>query len=89
MLLIILRYKILQSLHFVFSCSDPSRVDALDEDQQTPLIEAAASNSHEILKMLLEYGAKINVVDCNQKTAIFWAAETNSLEALKVLVLLS
>lgn len=59
-------------------------MDALDRDGQTALIEAAAKNNSQILKILLNRGAKIDILDNSHKSVIFWAAESNAVNVLEV-----
>jgi ankyrin repeat protein len=53
-------------------------VKAVDEDGTPALILAAFTGYGEVVRLLLEHGADINVRDARGWTALMWAFQTNS-----------
>ena len=62
-------------------------VNQQDNKGLTPLMYAALNNYSEIVQLLLDNGAKINMVDkMAGSTALIWASTADSVKAAKVLV---
>ena len=61
-------------------------LNELDEYGFTYLIEAAIANNYDIAKLLLDYGADVNLPDSTGGTALIWAAENNNLRLAKLLL---
>ena len=57
-----------------------------DLDDETPLHIAAVVGSVECVKLLLNYGADINVVDEDNNTPLHWACSSGMLDTVKHLV---
>lgn len=65
---------------------DPSLVNKLDKDGQSPLYLAANSNKPDMVKLLLELGARINVRNKDGKTALHGASFWGHIECMKILI---
>lgn len=63
-----------------------SQVNQLDEYGFTPLIEAAIADNLQIAKMLVDYGADVDLQDMTGGTALHWAAENNNLSLAQLLL---
>jgi len=53
---------------------------------QTPLHWAAKRNKSDVIKLLIENGARINQRDMGGRTALFLASKANNLQAVKALL---
>ncbi|XP_028399549.1 ankyrin repeat and MYND domain-containing protein 2-like [Dendronephthya gigantea] len=63
------------------------KVDSLDEDGMTPLMQAAYKGKHEICQLLIDKGANVNCSKHEHKyTPLMFACLSGSLEATKVLL---
>ena len=58
-----------------------------DDFRQTPLHIAAKRDNPEIIKLLLEYGAKIDFEDCTGQTPLHISSKYNQIENVKILLL--
>ena len=52
----------------------------------TDLIEAAKDGNLEVLELLLQQGANIDIQNNNGNTALIWAARNDRLEVVKLLL---
>ena len=71
-------------MSFHIPSSRDADVNAVDGDNQTPLVIAAANGNAETVSLLLRYKADLHINDSCDKSAIFWAAEENCLDVLEV-----
>src|SRR3990167_3183372 len=55
-------------------------------DGDTPLIEAARKNNTQIMKVLLDSGARPNLQNRSGDTALIWAARNKNYDALEMLM---
>jgi ankyrin repeat protein len=63
---------------------NPNAVD--DRDARTALMFAAANGNTEIVKLLLDAGAKINATDSAGSTALHWAADRGQADVVRQLL---
>jgi ankyrin repeat protein len=63
---------------------NPNIVD--EHDARTPLMLAAANGNTEIVKLLLDAGAKIGATDSAGSTALHWAAERGRADVVRQLL---
>jgi len=66
---------------------DPALLNKLDKDGQSPLFLAANSNKPDIVKLLIELGARINVRNKYGQTALHGASFLGHIECMKVLII--
>ena len=63
----------------------PHLLDAVDEDNDTPLMRAVWNNSRDAVKMLLRAGADVRKKNCNGDTVFDIAREWDNKEMLEIL----
>lgn len=63
-----------------------ARVNARDENRQTPLMRLDRDASPELVRLLIRHDAKINVRDKEGNTPLILAAENASAEVLRILI---
>lgn len=63
-----------------------AKVDCPDENKTTPLSEAACAGQTEIVKLLVQHGANINLVNSQNRTPLWRAAFMNKLETAEYLL---
>ena len=56
--------------------------------KSTPLITACKHDRLDIIKLLLENGARVNEPDGNDNTALFYVCKTGNMEALNYYVII-
>ena len=61
-------------------------VNALDNENATPLMYAASRNAKKILNLLIEHNADINIQTKSGYTALIIAALNNNLDIVKILI---
>jgi len=59
---------------------DSTVINKRDNYGNYPIIEAARCNNFEILKILVNSGAKIDVKNCLNQTTLFWVERNNNDE---------
>jgi uncharacterized protein len=64
-----------------------AKVNAADEEGNTPLILAARGADAEVLQVLIDNGALINAQNKEGQTALMNAANEDDLETVKILIL--
>jgi hypothetical protein len=62
------------------------KVDCMDENKTTPLSEAACAGQTEIVKLLVEHGANINLVNIQNRTPLWRAAFMDKRETAEYLL---
>jgi ankyrin repeat protein len=74
--------------HYLNNGFDPNNLHLNDKEfQGRPLLAYAALHGHiKTMKLLIEYGAKVDRKDLHGRTPLSWAAEFCELEAIKFLI---
>ena len=70
----------------VLAAKDPSLVNKLDKEGNSPLYLAAVSNKPDIIKLLLESGARVNVRNEYGETPLHGASMGGYIECMKILI---
>jgi len=68
---------------------NPEKINAIDNSKLpggTPLNFAVYNMKLNILKLLVDFSAKVNIEGIEGNTSIFWAMYTNNIEIMKILV---
>lgn len=60
--------------------------DSADMEGRTPLVYAVIGNHRNIIKILLNYGASVNMIDTDGRSCIHWAAYYSRVEILRILL---
>ncbi|XP_077862816.1 uncharacterized protein LOC102805597 [Saccoglossus kowalevskii] len=63
-----------------------SLLDLKDKNDQTPMHYAAELGFHQIMKLFLDYGAKIDPKDRDEKTPLHLAAQYGRLQCVQILI---
>lgn len=63
-----------------------AKVNARDEDRQTPLMYLDSDASVELVRLLIKHGAKVNLTDDEGRTALMHAAEYSKPEIVQELI---
>ena len=61
-------------------------IEAVNKAKETPLISATAESNHEVLRYLLELGAKVNHRDKDGKCALWYATDSQDAMAVQLLL---
>mmetsp|Transcript_24651 Transcript_24651/g.31871 ORF Transcript_24651/g.31871 Transcript_24651/m.31871 type:complete len:462 (+) Transcript_24651:410-1795(+) len=64
----------------------PANPNLVNSEQISPLMMAAKTGSLSIVKLLLKYGANVDLQDENGRTALIWAVQHGHFEVSKLLV---
>ena len=75
---------LLITLKFRFVYYRGGNIDAVDQDNSTPIVIAASNGNRETVETLLKRGADLCITDSSEKSSLYWAAEENSVEVLRV-----
>ena len=68
--------------HYLNNGLDPNEIF---ENRYTLLLPSSCCGDNKLVKLLIEYGANVNIKDVQGKTALYYAKESNFEEMIKIL----